>query len=252
MKTELKENNWEVRDRRYTLKNNMEPLTYTIPSKHTRKHSLLYFDQQTGKQKELRYATNQDSPFVEEQKGEVTLGHIIFQDGVLYVPKEKQNLQKLLSLYHPSRLKSYEEFNAVQEATDELGLLELQVAAMTFAKDIDIDQAEAILRVEIGSKVSSMSSKELKRDLLIFARSNPQLFIELVNDENVQLRNFAIKATEAGIIILSPDQRFFTWASNKKKLMTVPFDENPYSAMAAFFKTDEGVEIFKSIEKKFK
>jgi hypothetical protein len=34
--------------------------------------------------------------------------------------------------------------------------------------------------------------------------------------------------------------------------MTVPFDENPYSAMAAFFKTDEGVEIFKSIEKKFK
>ena len=123
---------------------------------------------------------------------------------------------------------------------------------MTFAKDIDIDQAEAILRVEIGSKVSSMSSKELKRDLLIFARSNPQLFIELVNDENVQLRNFAIKATEAGIIILSPDQRFFTWASNKKKLMTVPFDENPFSAMAAFFKTDEGVEIFKSIEKKFK
>ena len=62
----------------------------------------------------------------------------------------------------------------------------------------------------------------------------------------------AIKATEAGIIILSPDQRFFTWASNKKKLMTVPFDENPFSAMAAFFKTDEGVEIFKSIEKKFK
>jgi len=252
MQKESTPSNWEIRDRRYTLRNNMEPLTFTIPSKHTRKHSLLYFDEETGKQKELRYATNQDSPFVDEQKGEVTMGHIVFQDGVLYVPKEKQNLQKLLSLYHPARLKSYEEFNAVQEATDELGLLELQVTAMNYAKDIDIDQAEAILRVEIGSKVSSMSSKELKRDLLIFARSNPQLFIELVNDENVQLRNFAIKASEAGIINLSPDQRFFTWASNKKKLMTVPFDENPYSAMAAFFKTDEGVEIFKSIEKKFK
>jgi len=32
----------------------------------------------------------------------------------------------------------------------------------------------------------------------------------------------------------------------------VPFDYKPYSAMAAFFKTDEGVEIFKSIEKRFK
>jgi hypothetical protein len=108
------------------------------------------------------------------------------------------------------------------------------------------------MRVEIGSKVTKMSSKELKRDLLIFARSNPDLFIELVNDENVQLRNFAVKAVEANIIDLSQDQRYFTWASNGKKLMNVPFDENPYSAMAAFFKTDEGVEIFKSIEKKLK
>jgi len=108
------------------------------------------------------------------------------------------------------------------------------------------------MRVEIGSKVTKMSSKELKRDLLIFARSNPGLFIELVNDENVQLRNFAVKAVEANIIDLSQDQRYFTWASNGKKLMSVPFDENPYSAMAAFFKTDEGVEIFKSIEKKLK
>ena len=88
--------------------------------------------------------------------------------------------------------------------------------------------------------------------LLLFARRNPGLFIELANDENVQLRNFAIKASEAGIIKLSQDQRTFMWGTNNAKLMTVPFDENPYSAMAAFFKTDEGVEIFKSIEKKFK
>ncbi len=117
---------------------------------------------------------------------------------------------------------------------------------------MDIDQAEAILRTEKGSKVSKMSSKELKRDLLIFARQRPYLFLELANDENVQLRNVAIIAAENGIISLSQDQRTFTWVSNGAKLMTVPFDENPYSAMAAFFKTDEGVQVFKSIEKKLK
>jgi len=243
---------WDIKDRRYILSNNKEPLTYTIPSKHTKKHALLFFDETTGKQKEIRYATNQDSPFVEEQKGEATLGHIIFKDGVLMVPKEKQNLQRLLSLYHPSRNKSFYEYDPVEVAVDELDLLNLQVDALNAARQVDIDTAEAIMRVEIGSKVSTMSSKELKRDLLIFARSNPQLFIELVSDDNVQLRNVAIKAVEAKIISLSQDQRFFTWTSNGKKLMTVPFDENPYSAMAAFFKTDEGVEIFKSIEKKFK
>jgi hypothetical protein len=115
---------------------------------------------------------------------------------------------------------------------------------------MDIDQAEAILRVELGSKVSNMSSKELKRDLMLFARNNPSLFMDLANDDNVQLRNVAIVATEMGIIKLSQDQRTFNWGSNGRKLMTVPFDENPYSAMAAYFKTDEGVEVFRSIEKK--
>ena len=241
---------WEIKDRIYYLKGNKTPLTMTLPSRHTRKHSLLYFDKESGVQKEIRYATNQDSPFVDEQKGEATLGHIMFKNGSLRVPKNKQNLQKLLSLYHPLRGKMYEEFSAVAEAEDELDVLDLQIDALNAARNMDIDQAEAILRVELGSKVNSMSSKELRRDLLLFARKNPTLFINLANDDNVQLRNIAIRAAEAGIIKLSQDQRTFKWGSNDRKLMNVPFDENPYSAFAAFLKTDEGVEIYKSIDKK--
>jgi hypothetical protein len=139
----------------------------------------------------------------------------------------------------------------VEEAKDELLDLELEIEALNLAQNIDVDQAEAIMRVDIGSKVSDMSSKELKRDLLLFAKHNPKLFITLANDDNVQLRNFAIRAAEAKIIKLADDQRTFTWASNGRKLMTVPFDENPYSAMASFFKTDEGIQVFQSIEKKF-
>lgn len=204
-----------------------------------------------GKQEELRYATNHDSPFKSEQEGEATLGHIMFKDGDLRVPKEKQNLQKLLSLYHPMKGRIYEEYDPVEEAFDDLELLDLQTDAAVFARDMDIDDAEAILRVEMGSAVSKLSSKEIKRDLRIFANKNPELFLNLANDDNVQLRNVAIKATEANIINLSQDQRTFSWASNGRKLMSVPFDENPYSAMAAFFKTDEGVEVYRSIEKKF-
>lgn len=241
---------WEIKDRIYYLKGNKSPITFTIPGKHTTKHSLLYFDKKTGKQREIRYATNQSSPLVDEQKGEATMGHIMFRDGTLKVGKEKQNLQKLLSLYHPLKGRIYEEFSAVAEAEDELDVLDLQIDALNAARTMDIDFAEAIMRVEIGSKVTTMSSKELKRDLLLFARQNPGLFLNLANDDNVQLRNFAIRAAEAGIIKLSQDQRTFTWGSNNRKLMNVPFDENPYSAFAAFLKTDEGVEIYKSIDKK--
>ena len=241
---------WEIKDRVYYLKGNKNPLTLTIPGKHTRKHALLHFDEKTGKQREIRYATNQDSPLVDEQKGEVTMGHIRFLKGSLTVKKEQQNLQKLLSLYHPLKNKLYAEFSANDEAIDDLDILDLQIDALNAARAMDVDHGEAILRVEMGSKVNTMSSKELKRDLLLFARSNPQLFISLANDENVQLRNFAIRAQEVGIISLSQDQRTFMWVSTGRKLMNVPFDENPYSAFAAFLKTDEGVEIYKSIDKK--
>ena len=38
--------------------------------------------------------------FVEEQKGEATLGHIIFLDGTLTVSKKNQNLQKIMRFDH--------------------------------------------------------------------------------------------------------------------------------------------------------
>ena len=97
-----------------------------------------------------------------------------------------------------------------------------------------------------------MTSKELKRDTMIFARNNPELFLDLVNDSNIDIRNMGIKAVEQGLISLSGDNRTFKWASNDRKLMDVPFDENPYSALASWFKTDDGVEVFKSVEKQLK
>ena len=243
---------WEIKDRTYVISDSNSSLTYTLQSRHSARYPLIWFDKDTNNQEELRYATNQNSPLVSEQKGQVTLGHIIFSNGVLNVPKEKQSLQKLLSIYHPGLNIKYSEFDPTIEAEDDLEYLELEVEAMNAAFDMDIDIAEAIVRVEVGSRVNKMSSKEIKRDLLLLARKNPNLFLELANDDNVPLRNLAIRATESGIIKLSQDQRTFHWGENDRKLMTVPFDENPYSAMAAFFKTDEGITIFKSIEKKLK
>ena len=247
-----KKDTWEMKDRNYHLIGGISPLTYVLSSKHTKRFPLMWFDNEKGYQRELRYATNQKSPFVDEQQGTSTLAHVVFEDGILKVPKQKQNLQKLLSLYHPAVNRIYKELKPQQMAQDDLVDIKLGITAGQTALDMDIDQAEAILRVEEGSKVEKMSSKELKRDVVLFAQKNPKLFLELANDENVELRNFALKAQTAGIISLSQDQRTVHWASNDRKLFTVPFDENPWSACAAFFKTDEGVEVFKTIKKKLK
>jgi hypothetical protein len=236
---------WEIKDRMYFLTDNKSPLTYLI-----RGSSIFWFDEEKGYERELKYTSNQRTCFVDEMVGDQRLEHIIFENGQLYVPKNKTVLQKLLSLYHPHKDKVFFEHKPTEIAKNEVEILELEVDALMAARNLDIDTAEAVMRVEMGSKVSEMSSKELKRDLLVYAKKNPELFLELVADENVMLRNFGIKAVEAGLLRLSSDRRNFLWASNDRKLMNVPFDEHPYSALAQWFKTDEGMEIYSNIEKR--
>tara|TARA_Y100000401_G_scaffold111576_1_gene109972 strand:- start:7965 stop:8810 length:846 start_codon:yes stop_codon:yes gene_type:complete len=242
-----KKNTWEVKDRMYYLVGNKKPLSRSIKATN-----VYWFDEEKGFERELKYCENQRTCFVDEMKGDQRLSHIIFRSGSLFVPKEKTVLQKLLSLYHPHKDKLYYEHKPVEIAENQIDVLEMEVEALVAAKDIDIDLAEAIMRVEIGSRVSKMSSKELRRDLLLYAKRNPEVFLDLLNDDNVVLRNFGIKAAESGIIKLSNDQRHFTWGSTGRKLMTIPFDEHPYNALAAWFKTDEGMEIYSNIEKRLK
>jgi len=236
---------WELKDRIYRLKGNKKPLSRSIKSAN-----IHWFDEEKGYERELKYCSNQRTPFVDEMVGDQRLEHIVFRNGMLIVEKQKVVLQKLLSLYHPDVSTLFYEEMPVANAVNEIEWLELEIEALNAARDIDIDLAEAVMRVEIGSKVSEMSSKELRRDLMLYAKRNPELFLELVNDDNVVLRNFGIKATELNIIKLSSDQRHFTWGSNDRKLMTVPFDEHPYSALAQWFKTDEGMEVYTNIEKR--
>ena len=243
----VKKNTWEIKDRVYYLIGRKKPLSRSIKSAN-----MYWFDEEKGYERELKYCENQRTPFVDEMKGDQRLSHIVFRNGALHVTREKTVLQKLLSLYHPNRDTLYEEWKPEIAAADDVSILELEIEALNAAQNLDIDMAEAVMRVEIGSRVSEMSSKELKRDLLLYAKRNPNLFLELVNDDNVVLRNFGIKATEMGLLKLSSDQRTFSWGSNDRKLMNVPFNEHPYSALASWFKTDEGMEIYANIEKQLK
>ena len=132
-----------------------------------RSANIYWFDEEKGYERELKYCQNQKTCFVDEMKGDQRLDHIIFRNGVLYVEKEKTVLQKMLSLYHPDNGKLFYEHKPEEKAQDQLELLELQADAILAARDMDVDMAEAIMRVEKGSAVDRMSSKELKRDIRI-------------------------------------------------------------------------------------
>jgi len=161
-------NEWEIKDRLYILKGGKKPLSRSIKSAN-----IYYFDEEKGYERELKYTKNQRTIFVDEMVGEQRLEHIIFQNGSLFVPREKTVLQKMLSIYHPHIGLLFEEHKPAEIAADEIDTLEMEITALNAAQNLDIDMAEAVMRVELGSKVSEMSSKELKRDLLLYAKRNP-------------------------------------------------------------------------------
>ena len=244
-KEKKKKDTFEFKDRYYNLKGNKEPVSYILKSK-----KLMWYDENVGYEREIMFTDNQKTPFVDEFKGEVRPAHIIFRDGTLRIPKEKVVQQKILSIYHKDLGKIYEERNEEKDAMDELDLIELELEAMNLCQEMDISKAESIVRMDVGSKVSSMSSKEIKRDLMLLCKKNPQLVIDLAEDDSVEARNLGIKAVEQGILKLSADHRTFFLGSNNRKLFAVPFDEHPYSALVNWFKTDEGLDVYAQLEKR--
>ena len=117
-----KKDTWELKNRTYFLKGNKKPVSYIIKSAN-----IYYFDEELGHERELKYTSNQRTPFVDEMQGDQRLEHIIFKSGILVVPREKTVLQKLLSLYHPHKDKLYYEWKPEAKAMSEIDVLELEI-----------------------------------------------------------------------------------------------------------------------------
>lgn len=237
----------ELKDRVFILKGGLTPVNYILRSRHSVNKPLQYFDEDMRVYRSLRYASNQTTIFEDEQVGDVSLPAIIFSNGRLNVRKEDQVLQEFL-IKHPDNGKVFVEFDPGAQAEAELDRVELELEAMNAVRTLEIEDLEAIARSVIRGRINDMSSKEIKRDMLMWAKKNPEKFMGLLNDENLKLRNLAIRAVDMGVILIDQDQRTVKWAKGKKeKIVTVPYGENVYSALGAYFKTDEGLDVMQKI-----
>lgn len=232
----------------FILNGDKSPIRYTIQSKHSSRKPLLHFDGRMNRA--LRYSTNQISPFTDEQDGLVTMEPITFEDGTLVVEDYNINLQKFLFM-HPEFGKTFVEFDPEKKATETFEKMNAELEAQIAIRELGIAELEAVARVALkgtSANVSNMTSSELKRDMLIWAKKEPTLVFDLLNDENIKLRNVAVRAVEMNILHVKDDQRTVTWAEDKRqKVLTAPYGENVYSALAAYFKTDEGLDVMQKI-----
>ncbi len=239
--------------KQYRLKRDVAPLCFMLNSHHNKRSPLLYFDEETGINKPLRYARNQKTPFEEEQDGNAIMEPIVFEDGFLTVDRTNQVLQHFLAL-HPGNGMIYEQIDDAKDAAEELEIEELILDAQILARDLDIAMLETVGRVLLGGGADKLSTAELKRDILVFSRNYPEDFIDILNDPALQIADDVVKFFSANLLGLRNNGRdvYFNLAKNKSKMLTVPYGEDANDIVGSYLQTDEGVETYKLLKNMLK
>jgi len=240
----------EIKDRNYRLMRGSAPLTFILPSKHTRRFPLLHFDEEKNQNRVLRYATNQNSPFEDEQDGNAIIAPIVFEDGFLSVPKTNPVLQQFLH-YHPLNGKKFEEIDNEKDAQEELDYMVQEIDALATAKDLTIEQLETVGRVLLGRDISMMTTAELRRDMLVYAKRDAEGFMSAVTSPELQLMGTIGKFIDEKLLSIRNNGRdvHYNLKGNKKRLVAVPFGEDTLEFLSSYFKSDEGVEVLEFLEK---
>lgn len=236
-------------DKVYKLKKNAAPLTYMLPSRNSRRFPLLWFDEDMGVNKSLRYAVNQKSPFEDEQDGNAIVEPIIFEDGFLRVPRTNPVLQQFL-FYHPQRDKIFIEVDNEKDASVEVEKLNTEVDALIEARQLSVDQVETVGRVLFGKDISKVTTAELRRDILVYAKRDPRGFLNIMSDPMLQLQSKVQLFFDKGFLSFRNKQKdvFYNTDTNKKKMLTVPYGEDPMYIVASFLKSDDGIESLKLLD----
>jgi hypothetical protein len=239
--------------KQYRLKRDVAPLCFMLNSHNNKRSPLLYFDEETGINKPLRYARNQKTPFEEEQDGNAIMEPIVFEDGFLTVDRTNQVLQQFLSL-HPGNGMIYEQIDDAKDAAEELEIEELILDAQLLARDLDIAMLETVGRVLLGGGADKLSTAELKRDILVFSRNYPEDFIDILNDPALQIADDVVKFFSANLLGLRNNGRdvYFNLTKNKSKMLTVPYGEDANDIVGSYLQTDEGVETYKLLKNMLK
>jgi hypothetical protein len=235
-------------DKIYKLTRDTAPLSLILASRHTQRFPLLWFDEETGTNKALRYARNQNSPFQDDQDNNAILEPIVFENGFLTVPKNNQVLQKFLD-FHPGKDRVYVEVDKAKEASVVVQELNDEVDALIEARQLSVDQVENVSRVIFQNDITTVSTAELRRDILVFAKNQPKDFLLLLKDPALKLNAKIQLFFDKNLLQLrnSNKEVWYNTPSNKKKMLNVPYGEDPIYIVASFFQSDEGIESLKHL-----
>lgn len=230
--------NWEAKDREYEYIGG-KPISASIPSKHTDLISLQYYNKEKNTTHALRYSSNQPSFFSEKQSkepGSVFLPEIIFDYGRLKVPASNVNLQKFLHI-HPFKDVIFKEYDPKAKSRKVISDEKLLNKAVNLVFEETEITNRSIASLECPSYVESWDLEMVTEHILVFAKSNPQKYIDYTEDPAIKIKG-VIKSSLASGELIYENYRFMT--KNREPITEVPKNQDEIEEMVKYFQSGVG------------
>jgi hypothetical protein len=213
-----------------------------------KQNNITVFDEETQTVRQLRYSPNENSVFADEQSENIIREQIVFTNKSLAVSHTNPPLQKYLDL-HPDNIDNggrvFKLIDTEKKAEVELDKEFAVLDAVGMVRDKSIDELIPVA-MYLGID-TSQKNMEIKRELLMQAKSNPKRFIEMFDNPVVKVKSTIISAVD--FQILKADSDGMKWFDSNKLIVSTPSGQDTVDVATRFCLSEKGAIVFEEIER---
>lgn len=206
------------------------------------------YDEEMDAVREIRYCERENSIYRDEQHENSVKTPIVFRMGRLFVPNNKPNLMNFL-LAHPSNKSNggtvFEIVDIVKKAEANMDKEFLVNDAINLLRNKDLDD---LLAVALAYNIDvDRPTSEIKHDLLLKAKKNPQAFIDSFDNPVVSMKSMVKQAASYQIISMKSDG--VKWFDTNKLIVSVPAGQDPTDVFVRYCMTEAAAPVVAEIER---
>ena len=200
---------------------------------------IIVFDETEGYNREIRYVRGERSIFLDEQSKSAVLTPIVFRDGRLVVQPNEVELAKYLRSHPDNKSNNGSVFFEVSDESNAEATVENEFLVHDAIGLIRSSSIEELMPMVLSYGIdSSMTSMEIKKELLKFAKANAKSFMELFDSPVVQIKADVLTAVDFQILVSKPDGMY--WGDNNALISPTPMGQNTIEVFTRYLMTERG------------
>jgi hypothetical protein len=206
-------------------------------------NNITIYDAEKDTVRAIRYCANEPSIYTDEQSINAIREHIVFRDGYIAVAANKPNLQDYLDA-HPDNKKNggnvFFEVDSSRKAEEDLDREFLLHDAISLVRDKAIDELLSVA-MYLGINIEQ-KNQEIRRELLVEAKANPKVFIEMFDNPIVKIRSAVKQAVDFQILRERPDGIY--WYDTNRLIIASPAGQEAIDVLSRYCMTEKGAPIY--------